>query len=123
MAKRDKKIEIRVSSMELYQIKKHFGKENVSNYVRNHLLEISSDSAIDTTNEDDIFAMFQYFLQQDETASEIFCKFISKMNLGELADIDEEEDDDEPMTWYMGKKIKYSELEKLEREFKENNPR
>lgn len=122
MAKRDKRLEVRLSAMELYQIKKFFGKQSISTYVRNHLLEISNECSIDTTSEEDIFEMFQYYLAQDETANEIFAKFIGKMNLGELANIDDEEDEeDEHMVWFQGKKITYSELERLEKEYRQQH--
>lgn len=119
MPKRDKRLEIRLSAMELYQIKKYFGKESISTYVRNHLLEISSECSVDTTNEEDIFEMFRYYISQDETANEIFEKFIKKMDLGELADIEEEEE--ENMVWFGGKKITYSELRRLEDEERKKN--
>lgn len=117
MAKRDKKLEVRLSSIELYQIKKYFGKESISTYIRNHLLEISNECSIDTTKEEDIFEMFQYYLSQNETAMEIFEKFIKKMNLGELANIEDDEECEEGMVWYQGKKITYSELKRLEDEY------
>lgn len=119
MPKRDKRLEIRLSAMELYQIKKYFGKESISTYVRNHLLEISSECSVDTTKEEDIFEMFRYYISQDETANEIFEKFIKKMDLGELADIEEEEE--ENMVWFGGKKITYSELRRLEDEERKKN--
>ena len=121
MPKRDKRLEVRLSAMELYQIKKFFGKESISTYVRNHLLEISNECSVDTTNEEDIFQMFQYYLAQDDTANEIFAKFINKMNLGELANIEDDEDEDEHMVWYQGKKITYGELERLEKEYRQQH--
>lgn len=120
MAKRDKKIEVRVSPGELLQIKRYFGNDNISDYVRNHLLEISKDSAIDTTNEQDLYELFKSFLSDDKVARDIFTRFAKETDLGSCDDIINN-DNDEPLVWYMGKQVTYSELEKLQKEYEKNN--
>lgn len=115
--RRDKKIEVRVSPVELMQIKKHFSKEdiNLSDYIRNHLLKISEGSKIDTSNEQDLYELFKQFLNDDKVAEDIFFKF-AETNLGNCDDI--VVTDDERLVWYNGKQITYSELIKLEDEYK-----
>lgn len=122
MAKRDKKIEVRVSPGELLQIKRHFGNDNISDYVRNHLLEISKDSAIDTTNEQDLFELFKSFLNEDKVARDIFTRFAKETNLGSCDDIiNTNTDDDEVMVPWQGKMIPYSKLKELEQEERKQN--
>lgn len=118
--RRDKKIEVRVSPTELMQIKRHFGNDNISDYVRNHLLEISEDSKVDTSNEQDLFELFKSFLNDDKVAKDIFIKFAKETDLGSCEDVIST-NSDEPLVWYQGKQITYSELEKIEREYKEKN--
>ena len=73
--KRDKKIEVRVSPLELMQIKKHFKGANISDYVRTHLLEVSKDCALDTSNQTDLYELFKEFLNDDKVAKDIFTRF------------------------------------------------
>lgn len=122
MAKRDKKIEVRVSPGELLQIKRHFGNDNISDYIRNHLLEISKDSAIDTTNEQDLFELFKSFLNEDKVARDIFTRFAKETDLGSCDDIiNTNTDDDEVMVPWQGEMIPYSKLKELEQEERKQN--
>lgn len=112
--KRDKKIEVRVSPIELMQIKRYFKGSNISDYIRTHLLEVSKDCALDTSNEKDMYELFKEFISDDKVARDIFIKFAK--NLGDCDDILVTGDDG--LVWYNGKQITYSELKKLEDEYK-----
>ena len=115
--KRDKRIDVRVSLSELMQIKSYFKDENISDYVRNHLLDISKDCQIDTSNEADLFELFKAFLNEDSVAKDIFTRFAKETSIGGCTDTVRTNNYDEPMVWYMGKQISYSELEKLQNEY------
>lgn len=115
--KRDKKIEVRVSPVELMQIKKHFKGANISDYVRTHLLEVSKDCALDTSNQTDLYELFKEFLSDDKVAKDIFTRFAKESELGSFEDVSDNETD-EALVWYQGKQITYSELKKIEDEYK-----
>ena len=115
--KRDKKIEIRVSPIELMQIKNYFKDKNISDYVRTHLLEISKECEIDTSNEKDLYELFKSFLNDDKVAKDIFTKFAKETNLGSFEDV-KSNNCDENLVWYNGKQITYDELKKIEDEYK-----
>lgn len=116
--KRDKKIEVRVLPVELMQIKKHFGGANISDYIRTHLLEISKDCSIDTSNEKDIYELFKSFLSDDKVAKDIFLRFVKESEIGSFEDVSNSNETDEGLVWYNGKQITYSELKKIEAEYK-----
>lgn len=113
--KRDKKIEVRVSPIELMQIRNYFGSENISDYVRTHLLELSKDCAIDTSNQEDLYELFKSFLNDDKVAKDIFTRFAKETELGSFEDV--KSNDDGNLVWYQGKQITYDELKKIEDEF------
>ena len=117
--RRDKWIDVRVSATEMLQIKRHFKNENISDYIRNHLLEISADSKVDTSNEQDLYELFKQFLNDDKVAKDIFIKFAKETNLGNCDDI-VVTNDDEPLVWWEGKQIPYSKLKEIEEEFNKN---
>ena len=117
--RRDKRIDVRVSATEMLQIKRHFKNENISDYIRNHLLEISADSKVDTSNEQDLYELFKQFLNDDKVAKDIFIKFAKETNLGNCDDI-VVTNDDEPLVWWEGKQIPYSKLKEIEEEFNKN---
>lgn len=112
--KRDKRIDVRVSATELLQIKRYFGNENISDYIRKHLLEISKDSKVDTSNEQDLYELFKQFLSDEKVSKDIFTKFAKETNLGGCTNVVSA--CEEELAWYMGKQIKYSELVELQRE-------
>lgn len=116
--KRDKKIEVRVSSVELMQIKKHFRGANISDYIRTHLLEISKDCALDISNEKDLYELFKEFLSDEKVAKDIFTRFAKESDLGSFEDISNINEVDEGLIWYNGKQITYNELKKIEDEYK-----
>ncbi|MEG0022348.1 MAG: hypothetical protein RR745_05740 [Bacilli bacterium] len=114
---RDKRIDVRVSIAEMMQIKRHFGNENVSDYVRNHLLEISQDSKVDTSNEEDLYELFKQFLGDDKVAKDIFTRFAKETNMGDCTDVVSTKNDSE-LVWWQGKQITYDELKELEKGYK-----
>lgn len=116
--KRDKKIEVRVSPIELMQIKKHFKGSNISDYIRTHLLEVSKDCALDTSNEKDLYDLFKEFLNDEKVAKDIFTRFAKESELGSFEDVSNSNEADEDLVWYNGKQITYSELKKMEDEYK-----
>ena len=83
MSKRDKVIRVRVSPSEHLQISRYFQStgENMSDHVRKYLLELTHEYELDTTNQADIFQLFQAFLSDDEVAKEIFNKFATSTGL------------------------------------------
>lgn len=115
--RRDKRIEVRVSPLELMQIKRYFQNENVSDYVRNHLLEISKDCAIDTSNQEDLYELFKSFLSDDKVAKDIFTRFAKENELGSFEDVSNSNETSENLVWWNGKQIPYDELKKIEEEF------
>lgn len=125
--RRDKKIEVRVSPIELMQIKNHFNNENInlSDYIRNHLLQISENSKIDTSNEQDLYELFKQFLNDDKVAKDIFIKFAKETNLGDctndvVTNSYDDDETDEVMVWWEGKQIPYSKLKEIEKEYEKN---
>ena len=117
--KRDKRIDVRVSASEMLQIKRHFQNENISDYIRNHLLEISEDSKVDTNNEQDLYELFKQFLSDDKVAKDIFTKFAKETNLGDCTNdvVTNSCADDEPLVWWKGEQIPYSKLKEIEEEY------
>ncbi len=112
--KKDKRIDVRVSASELLQIKRHFGQQNVSDYVRNHLLEISKDSAIDTSNQEDLYELFKAFMSDEKVAKDIFNRFAKESGLGSCTDV-VGTDTDELMVNVNGVMMTYSEAVELDR--------
>ncbi len=115
--KRDKKIEVRVTPMELLQIKRHFGDGELSKHVRDYLLELTKECKVDVTDEVDMYELFKAFLSEDKTSRDIFTKFVRENDLGSFEDVTDSKETDETLVWYQGKKITYTELKRIEDEF------
>lgn len=119
--KRNKKIEVRVTELERIQINRYFKREGIklSDYIRNHLLELTKDCALDTSNEKDVFEMFKEYLGDDKVAKDIFTRFAKSSLEDEY--FDDEEEYDNNMVFYNGKKITYEELQQIEAEYRKQN--